>query len=108
MNKELVLVLTALVGLGVVFTLVEKKRFSSTQISLIAALSGLAALGRIPFAAVPSVQPTTFIVIVSGAVFGSGVGMLVGVFAAFVSNIFLGHGPWSLFQMLAWGLWWCV
>jgi energy-coupling factor transport system substrate-specific component len=28
----------------------------------------------------------------------------VGALTAIVSNFFLGHGPWTLFQVLAWGL----
>jgi len=81
----------------------ERGSFSSKEIPLIALLAAIAALGRIPFAAIPSVQPTTFFVIISGFVFGPAIGFLVGSVAAFVSNVFLGHGPWTIWQMLAWG-----
>ena len=39
-------------------------------LSLIATLTAIAALSRVPFAALPGVQPTTFLIIVSGFVFG--------------------------------------
>ncbi|MCK9906381.1 ECF transporter S component, partial [Frankia sp. Cpl3] len=69
-----------------------------------ATLGALAALARVPFASIPNVQPTTFLVMLSGYVFGMRVGFLVGGIAALFSNVFLGQGPWTLWQMLAWGL----
>ncbi|WDU83795.1 hypothetical protein [Caloramator sp. Dgby_cultured_2] len=51
----------------------------------------MAAMGgvfRIPFAGVPNVQPTTFIVAVSGYTLGSVEGFIVGVLSAFISNFF--------------------
>jgi len=61
-------------------------------------------VGRVSFAALPTVQPTTFIVIVSGFVFGPRAGFMVGSTAGLVSNFFLGQGPWTPWQMFAWGL----
>jgi energy-coupling factor transport system substrate-specific component len=61
-------------------------------------------VGRILFAPIPNVQPTTFLVMISGYVFGMRTGFLAGVTAALFSNFYLGHGPWTLWQMIAWGL----
>lgn len=77
---------------------------TSKEITLIAALAGVAAVGRVPFAALPSVQPTTFLVIASGYVFGPQAGFMVGATAALVSNFFLGQGSWTPWQMMGWGL----
>ena len=55
------------------------------------------------FAAVPGVQPVTVIVVVAGAALGLRAGIAVGATAALVSNFFLGQGPWTPWQMLAWG-----
>ncbi len=82
----------------------QKAAVSSKELALIATLAALAALGRVPFAAVPSVQPTTFLVIVSGFVFGPQAGFMVGATSALVSNFFLGQGPWTPWQMIGWGL----
>lgn len=73
-------------------------------LSLAATLAAAAALGRVPFAALPSVQPTSFLIIVSGFVFGPQAGFMTGAMAALVSNFFLGQGPWTPWQMLGWGL----
>lgn len=70
----------------------------------IVVLSVIAALGRTIFAMIPNFQPVTAIVIVAGIVFGSQSGFLTGALAALASNMFLGQGPWTPWQMLCWGL----
>lgn len=82
----------------------EKRAVKTEEIVLIAVLAALAAVSRVPFAALPSVQPTSFIVIMAALVFGSEVGFLVGCIAALASNIFLGQGPWTPWQMFSWGM----
>jgi len=71
---------------------------------VIAVLAALAAVARVPFAPIAGVQPTTFLVMVSGYVFGARSGFMVGAIAALASNFFMGQGPWTPFQMLFWGL----
>ena len=93
-----------LASLVVFFVSFERSRISSREVVLIAALAALAAVCRVPFAPLPGVQPTTFLVIVSGYVFGARSGFMVGAIAALASNFFLGQGPWTPFQMLFWGL----
>lgn len=82
----------------------ERRKVNGREIVLLAVLSAVAAVSRIPFASIPNVQPTTFVVIMSGYVFGPESGFLVGATAALVSNLFLGQGPWTPWQMLAWGI----
>jgi energy-coupling factor transport system substrate-specific component len=76
---------------------------SAKEIALIATLGGAAAAGRVLFAAVPGVQPVTLTAIVAGAALGARAGVGVGMLAAFASNFFLVQGPWTPYQMLAWG-----
>ena len=90
--------------MGIMFFQFEKGKITSKEISLIAILSGVSAISRVPFAAIPSVQPCTYIIICTGYVFGPVAGFMVGATTALVSNIFLGHGPWTIFQMFAWGI----
>jgi len=92
------------IALTVVYWFFERCRVSSREIAVIAVLATIAAVGRIPFAALPGIQPTTFTIIVSGFVFGPRAGFMVGSTAALVSNFFLGQGPWTPWQMFAWGL----
>ncbi len=82
----------------------ESSVMHARVLAIVALLGALSALFRVPFAALPNVQPSTYIVICSGYVFGPVAGFAVGALTAVVSNFFLGHGPWTLFQMFAWGL----
>lgn len=75
---------------------------SSKELATIAALGGVAAAGRVLFAAIPGVQPVTVITVAAGAALGARAGIAVGAVAAFTSNLFLGQGPWTPWQMLAW------
>ena len=81
----------------------EKRNIGSKEISLVAVLSGASAVARVPFAAIPSVQPCTYLITCTGYVFGPLSGFMTGATTALVSNIFLGQGPWTPFQMFAWG-----
>src|SRR5207244_1923342 len=58
---------------------------------------------RVVFAAIPGVQPVTVIAVAAGAALGARAGFGVGALAALTSNFFLGQGPWTPWQMLAWG-----
>jgi hypothetical protein len=62
------------------------------------------AIIRVPFAPIPGLQPSTFFCIMVGLVFGPRKGFTVGALTAFISNFFLGHGPWTLYQMFGWGI----
>ena len=97
---------TIIVALAVVafFFEFEATAMSSKEIALIAMLGTISAVARVPFAVIPNVQPCTYLIICSGYVFGPVAGFMVGAITALVSNLFLGQGPWTLYQMLAWGL----
>lgn len=96
-------VLAALICLAFFFEF-ETAAVSSKEIAIVAMLGTISAVLRIPFAAIPNVQPCTYLIICSGYVFGPIAGFAVGAITAMVSNLFLGHGPWTLYQMIAWGL----
>ena len=94
-------VAAALLGGAVVW--LEGGPDSAKEIALVATLAGAAAAGRVLFAAIPGVQPVTLITLVAGAALGLRAGVGVGMLAAFASNFFLAQGPWTPYQMLAWG-----
>lgn len=104
MDRGLILFIFITAFVGIVIWYFERRRLSTKELAVIAVLAAIAALGRIPFVAIPSAQPTTFIVIITGFVFGCTFGFLVGLTAAVVSNMFLGQGPWTMVQVIAWGL----
>ncbi len=60
--------------------------------------------GRILLDPIPNVQPVTVLVLLAGAYFGAPRALALAATIALASNvIFLGHGPWTLFQAIGWG-----
>jgi energy-coupling factor transport system substrate-specific component len=86
------------------FAWYERSNPSAKVLALVATLAALAALGRVAFAALPDVKPTTDIVLLSGFVLGAAPGFAVGSVAALASNFFFGQGAWTPWQMFAWGV----
>ncbi|MCX6385856.1 MAG: hypothetical protein NTV40_04355 [Solirubrobacterales bacterium] len=90
-------------ALAVGFVWYERSRPSPKIVALVATLAALAALGRIAFAPIPNVKPTTDIVLIAGMALGGAPGFVVGAVAALASNVFFGQGTWTPWQMFAWG-----
>ncbi len=86
------------------FAWYERSRPRSQIVALVAALAALAIAGRVAFAALPNVKPTTDIVIFAGYALGPAPGFAVGGLAALVSNFWFGQGPWTPWQMAGWGM----
>lgn len=82
----------------------EQKKPKARDLMPVVVLSALAIAGRMLLAAFPNIMPVTSIVIIAGIAFGAESGFMTGALSALVSNIFLGQGPWTAWQMLAWGL----
>lgn len=101
---SLIIILSLFFILFLSYFYFEKSSMGTKEIAVIATLSTFGAVLRVPFAAIPNVQPTTFIVAISGYVFGVYEGFLIGSTTAVISNIFLGQGPWTPWQMFAWGV----
>ena len=82
----------------------ERSRPPSRLVALVAALAALAVAGRLIFAPVPNLVATTDIALLTGYALGGPPGFAVGALAAPISNIWLGQGPWTAWQMAGWGL----
>lgn len=102
-NLALMTTLAGALVLAYYFARFEEKRADTRTIAVLAMLSALAVTGRVIFAPIPNVQPATFIIITAGYVFGPLAGFVVGATTGLVSNFLLGQGPWTIWQMLAWG-----
>jgi len=85
------------------FAWYERKRPPARVVGVVAVLAALAVVGRLAFAAIPNIKPTTDIVLFAGYTLGAAPGFAVGAIGAIASNVFLGQGPWTVWQMAAWG-----
>jgi energy-coupling factor transport system substrate-specific component len=98
--------LTALVAISSFvpfFVDFEKSRPSPAEIMPVVVLSAAATVGRVILAPIPNFQPVSALVIFTGIYFGRRSGYLTGAFTALISNMILGQGMWTPWQMYAWG-----
>ncbi len=82
----------------------EHKRPGAREIVIISVLCAITVAGRAAFYMLPSIKPTLALIIISGIAFGGEAGFLVGAISGFVSNFFFGQGPWTPWQMFAFGI----
>lgn len=81
----------------------EGKKPSARVLVLISVLCALAVASRAIFAMLPNFKPIYGIIIIAGIALGAQAGFLVGAVSAFASNFLFGQGPWTPWQMLAYG-----
>ncbi len=82
----------------------EGKKTSTKRLVLLASMVAFSVAGRYIFAFLPHFKPVTAIVVVTGIYLGIESGFLCGALSALISGFIFGIGPWTPFQMFAWGL----
>ncbi|MFD1389418.1 ECF transporter S component [Oceanobacillus sp. FSL W7-1293] len=72
------------------------------KLTLLALLATLAVVGRYAFQFIPNVQPVTAIIILTGIFLGPMSAVILGILAVFLSNMLLGMGIWTVWQIISW------
>ena len=104
MDKALLIAYAAVTAiLLLIFLLIEKKKLPLSTFLPVVVMVTIGSIGRIIFGFIPNVQPVTVIVILMGMCYNPESGFLTGALSALVSNMVMGQGPWTLWQILAWG-----
>lgn len=86
-----------------VWLLVKPQKNSETWFLPLLLFVGLATLSRIALSFIPNVMPVTIMAVMVGSKFGAQRGVSFAILVTLASNAVLGHGWWSLFQMIGWG-----
>lgn len=81
----------------------EARKPQARELVTIAVMAAIAAASRAAFAFIPHFKPITAIIMITGIAFGAEAGFLTGAIAAFASNFVFGQGPWTPWQMMAYG-----
>lgn len=81
----------------------ERRRPQAREMVLIAVMAALAAASRVAFVFLPGFKPILGIIMITGIVFGPESGFLTGAVSVFASNFFYTQGPWTPWQMMAYG-----
>ena len=86
------------------FMMFEGRKPKAREIMVISVLAAIGVAGRAAFFMLPSFKPIAAIVVLTGVSFGGEAGFLVGCMIMMISNIFMGHGPWTPWQMFSFGI----
>ena len=82
----------------------ERKKPGTKDVVLLSVMISLGVVGRLVFYMIQQFKPCAAIVIITGIMLGKQAGFLSGVMTAFISDMFFGMGPWTLWQMIGFGL----
>ena len=82
----------------------EKRKPQARELVTIAVMCAIAVASRAAFIMLPHFKPMLGIIMITGMAFGAEAGFLTGALGAFVSNFIFGQGPWTPWQMFAFGI----
>ena len=77
----------------------EKRKTGGRRMVIVSVMTALGIVGRF----IPLFKPITALTGITAMYLGGEAGFLTGALAAALSNFYFGQGPWTAFQMLAWG-----
>ena len=98
---SLLIILETMIPFCMVF---ESRKPKARELIIISVLCAIAVAARSAFFMLPQFKPVVALVIIAGVCFGGETGFLVGSTTGFVSNFFFGQGPWTPWQMFAFGI----
>lgn len=98
---SLVLIVIAMIPFFVGF---EKRKPEPKELVTLAVMCAIAVASRTAFIMIPHFKPMTAIIMITGMAFGSQAGFMTGAMTGFVSNFIFGQGPWTPWQMFAYGV----
>ena len=86
------------------FVMFEKRAPQARELVTIAVMSAIAVASRAAFIWLDHFKPMAAIIMITGVALGAEAGFLTGALAILVSNMIFGHGPWTPWQMFAFGM----
>jgi energy-coupling factor transport system substrate-specific component len=97
------IIITLIILIMIIFSK-QIKNLGIRKLTTIAILCALAAAGGAALRSIPGVQPTSFIIISCGALFGGGAGFLCGLISALLFDLLSVISIFTLWRMLFWGI----
>ena len=98
---SLLMVVYAMIPFFMVF---EGRKPQTREMMVLAVLAAIGVASRAAFFMLPHFKPIAAVVIMTGISFGGEAGFLVASIIMLISNMFMGQGPWTPWQMFSYGL----
>ena len=86
------------------FLVFEGRKPQARELVIIAVLCAIGVAGRAALFMLPQFKPVLALTIIAGVAFGGESGFLVGAMTMLASNVLLGQGTWTPWQMFAMGI----
>lgn len=80
----------------------ETRKPQARELVTIAVMCALSVTARV-VVVIPNFKPTTAVIMLTGIALGPEAGFMTGAISAFASNFFFSQGPWTPWQMMAYG-----
>ena len=103
-NYYLTSVLVIVYAMAPFFVSFESHKPQARELVVLAVMCAIAVASRVAFIWLPAFKPMTAIIIVAGIALGARNGFMCGAISALVSNFVFSQGPWTPWQMFAFGL----
>ncbi len=105
-NRYYYLISIVIMALSMIpfFVSFESRKPQARELVVLAVMTAIAVISRSVFIALPAFKPMTAIIMITAMAFGAQAGFMTGCMSAFVSNFVFSQGPWTPWQMFAYGL----
>lgn len=103
-NYYLVSVAIAILTMVPFFATFESRKPQARDLVILAVVIAIAVVSRAAFFWFPDFKPIAAVIIIAGIAFGPQAGFMTGALSMLISNFLFGQGPWTPWQMLAFGV----
>ncbi len=104
LSYYIIITLILIYALMIFFVYFEHREHKERELVMISIMCAIAVASRAAFIWVPHFKPMAAVIMICGIGLGAQSGFLVGTLAAFLSNLIFGQGPWTPWQMVAFGI----
>lgn len=98
------MIVATILIMGLFLIIFEKLPMTDQRLRFIAIITAAAIVGRLLFSSLPNVQPATALILLVAVFIHPIVGAISGMLVVVLTSLFLGSGPFVLFQALAYAV----
>lgn len=82
----------------------NQSSYTVREIAYLALITAACVIGRIVFQPIPNVQPMTAIFLIITGLLGLSRGLIIALLSVVITNLYMGMGPWTISQLISYGI----
>lgn len=103
-NMYITSVIVMILSMVPFFASFESRKPQARELVILAVMCALTVAARAAFVWAPSFKPMAGIIMITAMAFGPQAGFMTGSLSMIISNMIFGQGPWTPWQMFAYGM----